>query len=184
MNWTELLNASVEENYRATDGLMALVEDADLDWKPATGKNWMTTGQLLMHLTNACGACCKGFLTGDWGFPEDAPMPEEGESMLPPAEALPAIDSVQAARDLLAADKQVALDMIAQAGEAKLAGETVAAPWEPDSARTYGEQFLGMVQHLQASGGLEEFCEPQIHRDLALSMPEMDISTQLNLGCL
>ena len=153
MNWTELLTGAVHENYRVADNLMALVEDADLGWKPATGKNWMTTGQLLMHMTNSCGFCCRGFLTGDWGMPDcdDAPTGEQPkpESMLPPAEALPTATGVQAARAALAADKQVALDMIAQAGEAKLANEKVAAPWEPDGARQFGEQFLGMVIHLQ-----------------------------------
>ncbi len=148
MNWTELLNGSIEENFRVADNLMAMVTDADLAWKPATGNNWLTTGQLLMHMTNSCGFCCRGFMTGDWGMPEGAS--EESESMLPPAEALPTVDTVKAARDALAADKQVALDMVAQAGEEKLANEKVAAPWDPDGARLFGEQFLGMVLHLQS----------------------------------
>ena len=69
--------------------------------------------------------------------------------MLPPAEVLPSADSVLAARDALADDKQVALDAVARAGEDKLDGEKVAPPWEPDGARCYGEQFMGMVMHLQ-----------------------------------
>ena len=60
MKWTDLLNAAIEENFRVTDALMAMVDDDELDWKPASGTNWMTTGQLLMHLTTACGACCRG----------------------------------------------------------------------------------------------------------------------------
>ncbi|HPF70970.1 MAG TPA: DinB family protein, partial [Candidatus Krumholzibacteria bacterium] len=116
MKWTTLLNEAIEDNYKTTDALMAMVGDADLGWKPATGTNWMTAGQLLMHLTSACGACCKGFVTGDWGMPEGCEMPE-GESMLPPAEALPTVGSVAEARELLAKDKQVALAMVAQAGE-------------------------------------------------------------------
>ena len=58
MKWTALLNGAIDANYRTADGLMAMVGDADLGWKPATGSNWMTTGQLLMHLTTACGFCC------------------------------------------------------------------------------------------------------------------------------
>jgi len=153
MNWTDLLNESIEENYRVAGKLMAEVTDADLDWKPSTGKNWMTVGQLLMHMTNACGYCCRGFVTGDWAPPEGAERPEGStpeDEMLPPAEGLPAVGSVQEARDLLAADKKVALDTVAQAGEARLAGETVAAPWDPENARPFGEQFMGMVLHLQS----------------------------------
>ena len=36
------------------DKLMGQVDPGSLDWKPATGSNWMTVGQLLQHLTNAC----------------------------------------------------------------------------------------------------------------------------------
>ncbi|MBM4131157.1 DinB family protein [bacterium] len=155
MNWTALLNAEVEDNYRAADGLMAMVGDADLGWKPASGRNWMTTGQLLMHLTNACGFCCRGFLTGDWGMPEgdcegapDQEMPME--AMLPPAEALPTIGSVAEARRLLAEDKQLALAMIREAGEAKLDSLLVAAPWAPRDQQPLGRQFLSMTCHLQS----------------------------------
>lgn len=155
MNWTALLNAEVEANYKAADALMAMVGDADLGWKPASGRNWMTTGQLLMHLTNACGFCCRGFLTGDWGMPEGAceGAPDGGEipmeAMLPPAEALPTVESVAEARRLLAEDKQLALAMIREAGEAKLDGLLVAAPWCPQEKLALGQQFLGMVCHLQ-----------------------------------
>jgi len=154
MRWTDLLNESIEYNYGVADQLMAMVEDADLDWKPATGSNWMTAGQLLMHMTNACGFCCRGFLTGDWGMPEcddkGADAAEAHESMLPPAEALPTAASVAAARQALAADKKVALQMVAEAGEEKLENLQVAAPWEADAPRALGQQFLGMVLHLQS----------------------------------
>lgn len=156
MNWTQLLNTEAEDVFKATDALMAMVGDADLGWKPASGRNWMTTGQLLMHLTNACGFCCRGFLTGDWGMPAgdgagapgggDAPL----EPMLPPAEALPTIESVAEARRLLAEDRALTLAMIREAGEAKLDGQLVAAPWAPQHPQPLGRQFLGMVQHLQS----------------------------------
>lgn len=147
MIWTDLLTRAVHQDYAATDKLMALVSDDELTWKPATGKNWMTLGQVLMHLTNACGYCCNAFLTGNWGPPEGVEIPEGAVEGLVPAEALPTVDNVRAARDLLAADKQLALDAIATAGEDKLVGETVAAPWCPECALTYGEQFMGMLQH-------------------------------------
>ncbi|MFQ5845077.1 MAG: DinB family protein, partial [Planctomycetota bacterium] len=72
MNWTELLEQEIEETYRVAGGLLDLVDDEALDWKPATGSNWMTTGQLLKHMTTACGALCRGFVTGDWPMPAGA----------------------------------------------------------------------------------------------------------------
>ncbi len=151
MNWTELLKESVQGAYAATDALMAKVTDSDLNWKPATGSNWMTAGQLLMHLTNACGACCRGFATGDWGLPAGVEMKDlPPEQMLPPAEQLPAVASVAEARRLLAADKALALQMIDQVGEAELQGKVVAAPWDPAHPRTLGANFLGMVGHLNS----------------------------------
>ena len=156
MNWTTLLTTSVDDTFNATDALLAMVGDADLGWKPASGRNWMTTGQLAMHLTNACGFCCRGFLTGDWGMPEGdcQGAPEGGEipldAMLPPAEALPTIESVAEARRLLAEDRRLALRMITEAGEEKLDGLMVAAPWCPNDPQPLGLQFLGMVHHLQS----------------------------------
>jgi len=147
MKWTPLLTESMQYNYAVADKLMALVQDEDLDWKPATGKNWMTVGQLLQHITEACGLCCRGFATGHWGMPEGAEM-AEGESMLPPAEALKSVASVKEAREKLAADKKVALDLVKTVGEDRLENEKTAAPWDP-MERTLGEQFLAMVGHLQ-----------------------------------
>ena len=153
MNWTELLTNQVELTYAATEGLLEKVDDDMLSWKPGTGENWMTTGQLLLHLTTACGFCFHGFLTGDWTPPEgyDVSDAEEGEMLLP-AEKLPTADSVGRVRELLAADKKLALDSITQAGEERLANDKVQAPWEPVE-RLLGAQFLLMVQHLAQHKG-------------------------------
>ena len=150
MNWTELLKASVEAAYPVTDALMAKVSDDELDWKPATGENWMTVGQLLMHLTTACGTGCRGFVTGDWGMPPDMKLEDlSPEDMLPPAEKLPTIGSVAEARQKLAEDKAVALQMIEQAGEADLDGRISAAPWDPpDMQKSLGQHLLSMAMHL------------------------------------
>ena len=72
MNWTELLTSEIEETYRATEGLMRRVDDAQLGWMPTEGNNWMSMGQLLEHCTTACGFCMRGLVTGDWGMPEGA----------------------------------------------------------------------------------------------------------------
>ena len=65
MTWTELLERRAEETYRAAEGLMDLVEEDKLAWKPEPGE-WMTTSELLRHLTNACGMCCERFADDTW----------------------------------------------------------------------------------------------------------------------
>ena len=149
MNWTELLSAEVASTFRAAEGLLDLVDEDKLAWKPETGSNWMTVGQLLMHITGACGACFKGFVTGDWGLPDDAKMEDMSpEEMLPPADKMPAVESVAQARELLTEDRTVAFRMIEEAGEEDLAGKILAAPWCPEVKMTLGHHLLQMVGHL------------------------------------
>ena len=144
MKWTDLLQGEIEAAYGSTIGLIKLVEEDELGWKPPTGKNWMTTAQLLKHLTCACGACMKGFVTGDWGMPEE--MSEE--EMLPPAEKLPASDSVEQALAELEADRVVALEMTERAGEEELENRMVEAPWAPGLELPLGQHLHQMVGHL------------------------------------
>jgi uncharacterized damage-inducible protein DinB len=149
MNWTPLLKAEIEVTYSTTAKLIEKVDPARLDWKPASGSNGMSTGQLLKHLTCACGAGCKAFLTDDWGMPEGKKVEDlSPEEMLPPAEKLPTMDSVEEALKLLAEDKALALQMIDQAGELDLAIKQVAAPWAPGVKYPLGRHFLQMIQHL------------------------------------
>jgi hypothetical protein len=150
MDWTELLNREIETTYKSTEGLLDLVDDHQLDWKPSTGSNWMTTGQLLHHLSDACGAPFRGFVTGEWGMPGGASAEEMSpEEMLPSAERMPALGSVDETRRLLVADKQLALDMLARCSEERLATEMTTAPWDP-TEMALGYHLLDMVQHLKS----------------------------------
>jgi hypothetical protein len=108
----------------------------------------MTTGQLLFHLTSACGCCFKGFVTVDCTVPGMGDLTEASdEEMLPPAEALPTAESVAQIKEMLTADKQLALDMVDQAGEEDLQNRIVTAPWDP-TEKQLGPQLLMMVGHL------------------------------------
>jgi hypothetical protein len=69
MNWRELLESEIKVNYNVADQLFNLVTDHDLEWKPATGSNWMTMGQLLMHIAVGTGPAFKAVITGDRGVP-------------------------------------------------------------------------------------------------------------------
>ncbi len=148
MNWRELLTSEIEATYPVADNLMAMVEGEDLKWKPATGDNWLTLGQLLRHISDACGGAFHGFITGDWGLPEgvepaDMPM----EDMLPPAEKFPTVESVEEARQLLAKDRDLAVASLAKASDERLGSEPAPAPWDP-SETPLGCRLLHMVEHL------------------------------------
>ena len=145
MNWTDLLQAEIETNYAVTQALMDLVDIDRLDWKPGSGSNWMTTGQLLHHLTDACGAAIRGFVTGDWGIPLETEMTQE--EMLPPAEKLPTITTTAEAKALLAEDRTLALQMLARCSEERLATEVGTAPWDPTEV-LLGHRLLHMIWHL------------------------------------
>ncbi len=148
MNWTELLKSEIEYTYKVTDGLLDLVDQDSLDWKPSTENNWMTTGQLLMHLTNSCGAAMRGIVKGDWGLPEGVDINElSPEEMLPPADKLPTIRSVAETKELVAKDKQIALDILAECDEDDLANQTARVPWDATDM-ILGQRFLQMLTHL------------------------------------
>ena len=95
MRWTEFLTDEAERTYAITARLLDMVEPDRLTWKPENGLNWMTTGQLLQHLSNACGQPCKGLVTGDWGLPDGTTLEDlTPEEMTPSAENLPGVSSV------------------------------------------------------------------------------------------
>ena len=153
MNWQELLKSEIESTYKITEKLMDLVDEKLLNWKPSTGSNWMTTGQLLKHLTEGCGGAIRGVVTGDWGIPAGVdPSQMPPEEMLPPAEKLATVQSVAEAKKLLAADQQIALDTLAQCAEADLATKPAPVPWDP-SPMVMGHRLLQMVDHLKQHKG-------------------------------
>ncbi len=149
MNWTRLLKDEIETTYATTARLLDQVDPDGLNWKPASGGNWMTVGQLLKHISNACGAPCKGFVTDDWGLPAGKKLGDlSPDEMLPPAEKMPAVESVEEAKKLLFEDEAVALGMVEQAGEDNLANRVIGAPWAPAVTLELGRHLLKMVQHL------------------------------------
>lgn len=150
MNWTELLKTEMESAYSTTAKLLDKVDSDRLAWKPESGANWMTVGQLLKHISEACGMGCKGFVTGEWGLPPEKTWDDlKPEEMFPPAEALPTVQSVEEARDRLAKDKALALQVIEQSSEDDLANKEIATPWAPGKRSALGLQLLKMVEHLE-----------------------------------
>jgi uncharacterized damage-inducible protein DinB len=145
VNWTEILDREVRYTYDAADCLMKQVDADSLGWKPpvpegAQTTGWMTVGELLHHMTEACGKCCLAFATNDWSI-MGAP-PQEGVAPAP----MPSSASVESARRELAEDRALTLSTIREVGDDRMASERVTAPWGIEG--TLGEQFLDMVKHL------------------------------------
>lgn len=148
MTLNEILEQDASGVYRTAEGLFRLVDDSELGWKPATGSNWMTVGQLLKHCTEACGKTVQGFVTEDWGMPagsspEDLP-PEE---IIPGAESLPSASSVAEALRLLAEDRTLAMKLFSEVSEDRLLNERSAPPWGGPE-RTLYQHLNEMIWHL------------------------------------
>jgi DinB superfamily len=145
MTLTQVLLAEAEAVYSIAERLFRRVADDELTWTPATGRDWMTVGQLLMHCASfGCGKAVQGFVEGDWGAePED---PAERDH-IPTAAALPSVASVRQALQLLAEDRRLAISGIVAAGEENLLGRQVAAPWGGPEGPLF-QQLLRMIAHL------------------------------------
>ncbi len=153
MEWKALLHGQFEYQYSVAGKLIDMVSDSELSWKPATGQNWMTTGQLLYHITEACGLCCKGFVTGDWGMPADFdPSTAPEDAMLPSAEKMKTVTSVAQAKKMLADDKKVAFEMLDKCSEKQLDTQIAKAPWD-EMDLSLGVRMWQMANHLQQHKG-------------------------------
>jgi hypothetical protein len=145
MKPVEILKEEALAMYRAAEGLFRRVED--LEWKPESGQNWMSTGQLLRHCTEACGMTIRGFVEEGWGVPAGAEIPEDGESMLPGVEDLPSVGSVDEALERLARDRDVCMEVLSRVDEARLLTERSRPPWGGPEVTLF-QHCLSMIWHL------------------------------------
>ncbi len=134
--------------YDVTGRLFARVADGDLSWQPATGRNWMTVGQLLMHCARyGCGLAVAGFMTGDWGEAE-----AEATEHVPQGGALPSVTSVAEAVALLEEDRRLTLRHLQQVEESTLAAPSRSPPWGGPE-RALFQQLELMIAHLAQHKG-------------------------------
>ena len=151
MEFSEILRQDASEVYRVTETLFRQVDD--LDWKPVTGENWMTTGQLLHHCAEACGKPMKGLVTGDWGLPEGAAVDDMApDEKLPPADRLPTVGSIEEALELLAADHELCMDLLDGLDDDRLLGDRSPPPWGGPE-RTLFQHLNQMIWHLAQHKG-------------------------------
>jgi hypothetical protein len=142
----DILKQDAEHMYRVTESLFAKVDD--LAWKPATGQNWMSTAQVLRHCAESCGTAVRGFATGDWGMPDGTNLEDIPEDqMIPPAEAMPAVESVDEAGRLLAADRELCLRILSEIDDERFLGDRSAPPWGGPE-RTLFQHCNEMIWHL------------------------------------
>lgn len=149
MSWKTLLKKEAEYGYMLTESLYELVDESNLDWKPAAENNWMTVGQLLKHLGSGCGAGFKGFVTGDWGMSMEDMKDMKPEDMLPPAGKLPTVASLAEAKEMLAEDKKLAFEILDGVSEEDLDTKPAPAPWDKMDY-ILGHRLLQMTQHLNS----------------------------------
>jgi uncharacterized damage-inducible protein DinB len=154
MTLTQVLLEEAEATYTIVERLFRRVADEELSWRPATGKTWMTVGQLLMHCASfGCGKAVQGFVTGDWGLPEGTGVEDlTSRDHVPPVATLPSVKNVNQALELLAKDRSLALRCIAEAGERNLLGRRLLAPWGGPGASLF-QHLLHMVAHLAQHKG-------------------------------
>ncbi len=150
----QVLLEETEKTYMVTEKLFRKVDDNELDWKPTTGKNWMTLGQLLMHCADGgCGKGLKGFIEGDWG-PEggEEPVEEEDAHQLPKSEDLLHVDNVNQAIKIVKEDKILALKCINDVEESDLLSKKLIAPWGVLEMSLF-QHLLIMIAHLAQHKG-------------------------------
>jgi uncharacterized damage-inducible protein DinB len=150
MTLTEVLLTEASATYQITELLFRRVRDDELSWTPATGSGWMTLGQLLMHCASfGCGKAIRGFVAGDWG---QEVRDSTEQDHVPPARALPSVNSVRQALELLAADRDLAIGNIQVTGERSLLERKVTAPWGGPEMCLF-QQLLRMIAHLAQHKG-------------------------------
>lgn len=150
MTLTQVLLDETEATYAVAERLVRRVADHELSWKPSEGHDWMSMGQLLMHLGSfSCGKAVQGFVKGEW--PTEA-HGENPDAHVPPPAALPTVLSVQEALELLTEDRRVTLSCIAAAGEANLLARRITAPWGGRELTLF-QQLLEMLKHLAQHKG-------------------------------
>lgn len=146
MSWKSLLSRELKSKRNTCLHLIGKLDESDLGWKPDSGSNWMTVAQLLNHLATANAFVFKGFHTGDWGMPIEEIKNMPKEEMLPPAEKMPAVNTISEAVEMLNKDTGDALATLETIEEEELAEKQTEAPWM-NNTMILGHRLLTMVEH-------------------------------------
>lgn len=154
MTLKDILLNEAEKVYIITKKLFALVSNNEIQWMPASGKNWMTVGQLMKHCASfGCGKAVQGFVKGDWGLPEGTKMDDlNAEDHVPPQTALPSVENVEEAYKLLEEDRKLTISCISDVNESDLLNKSLIAPWGGEELPLF-QHLLQMIAHLNQHKG-------------------------------
>ena len=154
MTLKDILMNEAEKVYVITRNLFVLVSNNELQWTPASGKSWMTVGQLLMHCASfGCGKAVQGFIKGDWGLPEGTNMDDlNAEDHVPPQTALPGVKNIEEAIELLEEDRNLTISCISDVDESELLNRSLTAPWGGEKLTLF-QHLLQMIAHLNQHKG-------------------------------
>jgi hypothetical protein len=109
----------VMQNYGPAETLIGMVPADKLDWKP--GPTFMSTGQVLCHLSDGLGGGFEMLLSGKW------PSTEEMEAGMK-LENLPSC-SPQEALDKLEKDKKILRQVLDGMSEEDFTNKVLSVPW-------------------------------------------------------
>jgi hypothetical protein len=154
MTLKDILLDESEKVYMITKNLFTLISNNELKWTPATGKNWMTIGQLMMHCASfGFGKAVQGFVKGDWGLPKGTTIEDlDADDHVPPQTVLPSVKSVKEAIELLEEDRRLATSCISEVDETELLNKPFIAPWGGQELTLF-QHLLQMIAHLTQHKG-------------------------------
>jgi hypothetical protein len=109
----------VIDSYRPAEKMIGMVPADKLEWAP--GPTFMSTGQVLCHLSEGVGGGLDMLVTGKWPTMKEM---EEGMKL----EKLPSC-GVQEALDKLKKDKEILRQVMDGVSEEDFANKVVTVPW-------------------------------------------------------
>jgi uncharacterized damage-inducible protein DinB len=90
----------------------------------------------------------QAFVTADWGLPEGVEFKDLApEELLPPAEKLPTVESIEQALQLLGEDHRVAVSILREVPDADRVGRRFSPPWGGAECTLF-QHLLHMIEHL------------------------------------
>jgi uncharacterized damage-inducible protein DinB len=145
MQLKTVLQNELDRAYDSTIHLMKMVDDTDLNWKPASGNNWMNMAQLLKHLATPNSFIFQGFISDKWPVDPESFENLKLEDTFPPLDQMPGITSVAEAIEELNADRDTTMEELNKSSNEQLSTKPAPLPWDRDKVLFH--RLLGSIEH-------------------------------------
>jgi uncharacterized damage-inducible protein DinB len=126
----------------ATRGLIMRTPEVKLDWRP--DPSFMKLSAVLHHVSNAVGALLRDVMNEGWEYKGEGTEQEAG---LPPADAYPAVKSVNDALEMIDADWKLFVERFDRVDERTFNAQVCRIPWMAPGT-TLKEYLLLTTEHL------------------------------------